>query len=95
MGALVSLAAARQERTPHLSGEAKCIGCQHQWVAVAPIGAVMLDCPVCSLPKGRMVNPCLHEGSTWVCACGNDLFRISPTAGVYCTNCADVQEGWF
>lgn len=95
MSEVIDLSQARQEREPHLSGAAQCIGCGHKWVAVAPIGTFELECPSCSLEKGRFVAPVLHGDVTWTCNCGNDLFRINRHAQVYCANCAALQEGWF
>lgn len=50
---VISLAAAREERQPHWSGTVHCVGCQHEWVGVAPMGTMWLDCPNYELPKGH------------------------------------------
>jgi hypothetical protein len=54
---VISLAAAREERTPHWQGTARCIGCHEEWEAVAPIGTMWLECPSCGLPKGTPKHP--------------------------------------
>jgi len=97
MANIVDLAAARSERREHdhMTGSARCLGCQHQWEAVAPIGTTELECPACGLKKGRFANPVVRGDVTWTCACSNDLFRISGQAQVYCANCGAIQEGWF
>jgi hypothetical protein len=95
VAAVLSLAAAREERTPHLHGAAQCIGCQHKWEAVAPVGTVELECPACHLPKGAFVNQVMRGTGRFVCNCGCDLFRISQTVGPYCANCAEPAVGGF
>lgn len=47
---VISLAAHRPD--PHLSGEARCTGCAHEWVAVAPVGVWQLECPSCRTMHG-------------------------------------------
>jgi hypothetical protein len=54
---IVSLAAEREARQPHWQGTAYCVGCQHEWEAVAPIGTMWIDCPSCELPKGTAKFP--------------------------------------
>lgn len=93
--AVVDLGAVRAERQPHLSGRAQCVGCKHEWQAVAPIGTETLECPACGLRKGMFANPVMVGTHVWECHCGNDLFRISGGGEVYCVNCGDTQEGWF
>jgi len=68
-----------------ITGEAKCVQCQKEWIAVAPVGTVTLDCPDCNTMKGAFVGmTCPDE--FWVCNCGNDLFFISKE-GCMCANC--------
>lgn len=95
MSAVVSLAAAREERTPHLEGRAECAGCRHEWHAVAPVGTFVLSCPSCRTDKGFFANAVLRGEQAWVCNCGSQLFRIAPTVGPYCVNCGDAALGWF
>lgn len=76
-----------QSSKEHLAGEAKCIACQHSWVAVGYVGTVHLECPACGLTKGAFMNPILRSTEPhWRCNCGNDLFFITQT-GCYCPNC--------
>lgn len=94
MATVLDLSAARKERTPHMHGPARCLGCQHEWEAVASVGAVWLQCPACSVDRGRFISGTDRgEASRWTCHCGNDLFRIIP-AGTYCPNCGEWQAGF-
>lgn len=38
-------------------GKAKCIACQHEWVAVALLGGQPFECPSCKLEKGMFKYP--------------------------------------
>ena len=81
------------QNAPAMSGETRCLACGHEWVAVAPVGTVFLECPSCSLVKGMLKYPCEREGEHWECNCGNSLFHITPD-GVYCPNCGEWAEGF-
>jgi Zn finger protein HypA/HybF involved in hydrogenase expression len=81
------------DKRPHLSGPAKCMSCNHEWQAVAPIGTEWLECPECHLEKGRLAYPVQRYGLEWKCHCGNDLFRMTPD-GCYCPNCGEWQKGF-
>lgn len=82
-----------QAHRPHLSGEAKCLSCNHEWAAVAPIGTVWLECPECGLEKGRLAGTVYRDEHHWHCNCGNELFYV--TANVYyCPNCGLDQKGF-
>jgi len=76
------------EHRPHLSGKARCLNtdCRFEWEAVAPIGARWLECPSCSLERGRFLAQVERPGSHWHCVCGCDLFYCTDT-GFYCPNC--------
>jgi Zn finger protein HypA/HybF involved in hydrogenase expression len=50
---IVDFAAAKSARTPHATGDAKCLDCKHEWVATAPVGVVRLDCPECGSTRGQ------------------------------------------
>jgi hypothetical protein len=72
---------------PHISGDAHCIGCGHDWVAVAPIGTSVIDCPECKGAKGIFVNLCCKLSEAHLtCSCGNDFLHITP-GGFYCPKC--------
>lgn len=76
---------------PHMSGEAKCMQCKYEWVAVAPIGTYWLECPSCGAIKGFFKYYALRDGDHWMCSCGNSNFYIVKK-GIYCPNCGDWQE---
>mgnify|MGYP000489409234 CR=1 FL=1 len=73
----------------HIDGEAKCLACQHEWVAVAPTGTLGLDCPECGAFKG-VFKGLTAPDTVWECTCGNSLFFISPE-GSMCSICGEVQ----
>ena len=79
------------DRRPHWQGHARCLDCRHEWEAVAPRGAVWLECPSCSLVRGRFVYSHSREESHWTCQCGNDLFLFHQIRGLFCPNCGTPQ----
>lgn len=79
------------EYRPHIGGDAKCLTCNHEWVAVAPIGTVDLECPKCSTFKGVFMYMTAPE-VVWECNCGNQLFFIDEH-GPMCSKCGLRQEG--
>lgn len=92
MSNVIDFEAARQAREPHMTGPARCLDCKHEWEASAPVGTVWLECPACSLERGRFAlrvqrSDELHA----VCFCGNDLFHVTPS-GPYCPNCGEWWE---
>jgi len=54
---VVSLSAEREARQPHWAGAVHCVGCQHEWQGVAPVGTLWLECPECHEPKGHPKYP--------------------------------------
>lgn len=88
---IIDFTAARLEREPHSTGLAVCLDCKHEWQAVAPAEVMWLECPACGLERGRFKHHHEREDMHWECACGNDLFSITPE-GVYCPNCGAWQE---
>lgn len=90
---IVDLAKAREERTPHRAGEARCLQCGHEWVAVAPVGETRLECPECKTDKGVFQGLCYpQDGYIWRCNCGNELFLIMPD-GKLCPVCGVYTDG--
>lgn len=92
MGEVVALRRPESEE-PHAAGEAFCLQCNHEWVAVAPTGTVHLECPACKTHKGLFKFPCGPSEGTpvWTCPCGNQLFNMTPD-GHFCPNCGLYQE---
>lgn len=83
------------KKDSHIAGEAKCLACQHEWVAVAPVGCIGLECPKCGTERGVYKYPCLphKEEKIWKCNCGNFLFVVTP-AGYFCPNCGEWASGF-
>jgi Zn finger protein HypA/HybF involved in hydrogenase expression len=77
-----------QEKMPHNSGPAKCLNCNHEFVAVAPVGAVSFECPSCLLHKAVFAGvACPPEDDlVFRCNCGNENFNVL-TYGVFCIQC--------
>lgn len=87
MGDVIQL----RDAKPHGTGKAVCLQCKHEWVAVAPVGAVSLECPNCETNRG--VFKFLYEPKAmYRCSCGNELFWITPE-GHMCPNCG-IRESF-
>jgi len=80
-------------KDPHGAGEAFCLGCNHKWVAVAPVGTTQLECPECHTMKGHWKFEFYPSEEQFVreCNCGNQLFYLTPE-GHLCANCGIYQE---
>lgn len=89
MGEVISL---RPKDEPHASGEAFCIQCGYEWIAVAPVGTTQLACPECATMKGLWKFPFAPSVGTLVreCNCGNQLFYLT-TEGHLCAKCGTYQ----
>lgn len=77
----------------HAHGEAFCIGCGHEWFAVAETGTTSLECPSCKTHKGRFRFEFYPSPGQMVreCNCGNQLFYLT-TEGHMCANCGTYQR---
>lgn len=86
---VIDFAAAKKEREPHVSGHLYCMACNHEWVAVWPLGTVEFECPQCKSMRGRNkydVSPG-DDAQVWSCMnCDNQLFNILPDR-VHCPGC--------
>jgi predicted RNA-binding Zn-ribbon protein involved in translation (DUF1610 family) len=89
----ISLQEYRDEHTPHLAGEAKCIACGHEWVSVCPVGVAFFECPKCGVHKGCMKYETVRDDPIWTCSCGNNYFTMTQH-GMYCPACGDWQVGF-
>lgn len=87
---VIDLATARAERTPHTSGDARCLRCDHRWVQVQPAGDAPngMECPSCHCMTGSYVylfRP--PDGVPFLtCNCGNQHFLITEKLSL-CANC--------
>jgi hypothetical protein len=76
---------------PYLEGACRCLHCQHEWVGVAPIGVISLDCPECRLRRGVFVANVMRNDPHWVCNCGSMIFAIN-SRFTYCVACGQAQR---
>jgi Zn finger protein HypA/HybF involved in hydrogenase expression len=89
---IIDFTQAKLDRTPHSTGPARCLQCQHEWTATAPAGTNWLECPECKTEKGTFIGNCYpHDGLVWVCECGNELFLITPE-GELCPMCGAYSD---
>lgn len=82
-----------KNQAPSLTcGELRCLECGCEWYEERKDRniAEWLECPSCGLHKGRPKYVYEHPGAHWRCACGNELFSLTPD-GAYCPHCG----GWF
>ncbi len=78
MGDVVSLKPENDDGGPWLSGQAKCLACNHAWTVVAPLGTYNLECPNCKTTLGVLKHPVspMDDEMIWICNCGSDIFSI-------------------
>jgi hypothetical protein len=95
MGATVHKLPTALERGAHNAGEAKCCHCKHEWVAVAPVGTVWLECPKCETWHGLMKGPVYPDGAQWTCNCGCYVFVVSETTNILCAVCGTAHGQQF
>lgn len=92
----IDFAKAKAERTPHITGKAKCTACKHEWVAVAPVGTLQMECPSCELQRGQWIYPFSPaEGEQiFVCnICTSTNFAVLPDR-VLCVGCGTSHQPW-
>ena len=83
-----------EKSEPHMSGEAVCAACKNEWVAVAPVGVPLFECPACGTMRGRMKYSVVPaSGVVWKCDCECDVFRIT-TKSALCINCGIQRDFW-
>ena len=82
------------DHRPHITGQARCSKCKHEWAAVVPESADQgtLTCPECKSYFGAFLGPMLPE-VRFVCKCGGDLFYLSPEGHV-CHACNTISFSW-
>jgi hypothetical protein len=84
------------ERSPHLAGEAVCIGCGYEWASVAPTGTWQLECPSCGTMKGVWRYPVGGAEGDMVfrCACGCEALTAYKRGALFhlkCMSCGTEQ----
>ena len=52
---------------PHVAGPVLCLRCEHEWVAVRPVGTHPMECPKCQGHGGLRVEqrPTAASGRCW------------------------------
>ena len=96
MSETIDFARAKAERSPHLSGQARCVACKHEWAAVAPLGTLQLECPSCGLERGQWAYPfSLDKGQMiYVCNfCDSTNFAIQ-SHRAFCVGCGTTHYPW-
>lgn len=93
---VISLTDEREKRSPHWSGPCVCLGCKYEWVGVAPVGVMFVDCPSCGLPKGHPKHPFgAQEGDMFFqCLCGSEALTAYKRKGrfhIICMACGASQ----
>jgi hypothetical protein len=89
MSEIIDFGKAKEERKPYASGHCYCMACNHEWLAVWPIGTIEMECPECKSMRGRSkYDYGLPDGThVWSCQlCGNQLFNLLPDR-VHCPGC--------
>jgi hypothetical protein len=78
-----------EETEEHLSGEAKCLGCGEEWVAVAPIGVWQLECPKCGTMKGifKLFVGADDDDLAYTCDCGGEALTAFYHKGQFQLRC--------
>jgi len=74
---------------PHMSGQAVCIGCRHEWVQAAPIGTWQYECPNCGAMKGLFKHPvgAIEGDLAFVCNCGCEALTAYQRYGKFWLRC--------
>ena len=84
----------KQKRTPHFQGRAKCLDCKHEWQAVWPkeAGIIDLECPSCGMVKGLPVGTVRPQDDAKIFVClrcdtGCVHFHITSEWKAFCCYC--------
>lgn len=92
--------AGEEPEDPHYTGQALCLACGHEWVAVQRVGTLAampaqdrtaLQCPVCTACRGVLLHHVIYSKClAFACgACQGQLFTIILAGdGGPCTACA-------
>lgn len=74
-----------EKHEPHMAGEALCLACKHEWVAVVPTGAISLECPSCKTERGVYKYQIAHMNEPmFACGCGCHYFVLDEDGPLCC-----------
>lgn len=95
MGDLIGIEDIRGAKAPHCSGPARCLACDHEWMAIVPLPFPLppdnwLECPKCGLSKAT-IAPFAPSSPVLTCSCGNKLFYATKAVN-FCPICAQTYE---
>lgn len=90
---VISLDAARLERSPHTAGRAKCLACGNEETVVAPVGTTEMECAACGMMRSVWMHPFVPEDGTelWMCSCGSQVFALTRRQ-IFCCGCGSEHE---
>ncbi len=89
---VLDLSKHKEENSRHLAGEAVCLVCRHEWVGVAKMGSVFLECPDCKVLKGVFKNPVEPlSGEVCQCDCGS-IYMVIQRHITFCGLCGAEQD---
>lgn len=92
MGDVINLA----DRRPgeFVGGPMLCTACKYEWHGSVPAGLVSgFECPNCGSGRGLLKFPVVPK-EIWTCACGGDLFHLTPIGAPTCRECGGRANGW-
>ena len=86
-----SFAEAKLKSSTHVEGNVLCMACDATWVAIAPVGTILMECPHCNLKKAIWMSPILPQDEPMIqCGTCRNIFLIVGINNVYCPNCGEV-----
>ena len=78
-----------------VSGEAVCLACKHEYMAVAPTPVTEMECPNCGLFRSQYKYPIAPNEKEYMrkCDCDSVLFYLlEKDSTLLCQNCGEVQS---
>ena len=92
---VVNLEERRTKNGSYIEGPAKCLVCNHEWGAVAPLGTVDLECPECQTLRGCWVYPIgpTNNMEIYKCPeCWHEYFMVLASLEIQCVRCGCLQN---
>lgn len=82
----------KEHTDPHAEGDAICMNCGYEYIAVAPVGITAFECPKCHTERATFVHPLFKNQPHCKCGCGNKFFTIAFDGSVCCAACGRTQR---